>query len=212
MLSRILLASSCLLSSWLPLTSYAQTASGAPGFYIGVGANLLSNVPFNDQGIVPRLIGPALTAGVQFTPRLAGQVGLSYHSKKDSFTYLTAAQIGYVYSTYTYRSSYFIVPVLLRYTLTAPAQRFHVELAGGATLVHARGLFEGDSISPAIGRSSDTRFNLTLGPAVRYVLSPSLELTATSLVSAVVGENYYGFRDRLFLNTAIGVNYTFGKG
>jgi len=45
---------------------------------------------------------------------------------------------------------------------------------------------------------------------VRAAISNHLELTASSLVSMVVGENYYRFSDRLFLNTSLGLNYKFG--
>ena len=218
MFFRTLLTAS-LLGSLLPLACKAQNTLDAPRFYVGIGANMLSKVPFTNQGTATRLIGPAVMAGWQFTPRLAGQIGLSYHWKKDAYSYQTVDQTGYSISTYTYRSNYFTVPVLLRYTVTNPAERFHFDILGGATITHARGssLVEyysstGTNLTPKESSYSDTQFNLTLGPAVRYALLPYLELTATGLVSAVMGENYYRFSDRLFLNTAVGVNYTFGKG
>ncbi len=178
---------------------------------------MLSNVPFKDQGTVPRLIGPSLTAGMQFTPRLAGQIGLSYHWKTDVYSYQVVDQTGYSIRTTTYRSKYFIVPVLLRYTVTAPAERFHFDVLGGATIVHARGSSlvdyyssTGTNMTPTETSSSDTRFNVTLGPAVRAAVSSRLEITAAGLVSAIVGDSYYRFSDRLFLNTSLGINYTFG--
>jgi hypothetical protein len=208
-----------LLGSLAPLTSQAQDAPASPRFYVGVGANLLSNVPFKSYGIVPRLIGPSLTAGMQFTPRLAGQVGLSYHRKKDSYTYENAGPAGTTEVIATYRSQYFIIPVLLRYTVTNPAERFHFDVLGGATLLVARasGAFEFNGVvDPSLVTQnsnynfSNARFNLTLGPAVRTAVSPRLELTASSLASVSTG-TYYKFSDRLFLNTSLGINYAFGQ-
>jgi hypothetical protein len=158
---------------------------------------------------------------MQLTPRLAVQTGLSYHWQKEFFG-------SYEFSSYpggtgsgtvdiTQHASYFIVPALLRFTATAPAARTHFDIVGGATIVHARGsvTYETTSgpVDPALRdrSSSNTRLNVTLGPAVRATLSPHLELTATGLLSAVVTEDYYRFSDRLFFNTSLGLNYTFGQ-
>ena len=168
---------------------------------------------------MPRIIGPGLTVGLQLTPRLADQTGLSYHWKKDSLaTYQFIPSPGNASTvTMTSRVKYFIVPALLRYTATAPTARARFDILGGATLVHATGRISyegnGGTIDPALRdrSSSNTRLNLTLGPAVRATLSPRLELTAAGLLSAVVSEDYYRFSDRLFLNTSFGLNYTFGQ-
>jgi hypothetical protein len=208
-----------LLGCLLPLASRAQTTSESPRYYVGLSGNQLSNIPFNENGPVPRIIGPALTAGLQLTPRLAVQTGLSYHWDKMTYpAYQFIPTPGSASTvTATARTKYFVVPALLRYTATALAARTHFDIVGGATLVHATAslTYEGNggTIDPALRNNSfsDTRFNLTLGPAVRATLSPRLELTAAGLVSAAVGDSYYRFRDRLFLNTSIGVNYTFGQ-
>jgi hypothetical protein len=206
MLSHLLLTTG-LLGTLLPLTSAAQTAPVSSRFYVGIGANLLSNLPFKGQGIVPRSLGPSLTAGLLFSPRLALQTGLSYHGNKETYDDLFASP-GVVA---TVRTNYFLVPALLRYTVTAPASPVHFDVLGGATLVHATSRTTFSVSSPLYDESSisDTRFNLTLGPAVRAAISPNLELTATGVVSMVVGENYYNFSDRLFLNTSLGLNYKF---
>jgi hypothetical protein len=207
-----------LLINLLALSSHAQTAPSLSRFYLGVSGNQLSNAPFNGDGIVPRIIGPALTVGMQLTPRLAVQTGLSYHWKKESRYYQSISTPGGISSvTTTQRTKYFIIPALLRYMVTAPAGRAHFDVVGGATLLHATGHVtydvSGGAIDPALRESSisDTRFNLTLGPAVRAAISPRLELSVSSLMSMVVGDNYYRFSDRLFLNTSIGLNYTFGQ-
>jgi hypothetical protein len=206
MLSQTLLTA-CLLGSLFPFVSSAQTTSVASRFYVGVGGNQLSNIPFNDA-IVPRFIGPSLTAGMQLTPRLAVQTGLSYHWGENS---PKIQQL--IDSPSSTHSGYFIIPALLRFTTTAPAARAHFDIVGGATLVHIRNRttydYNGSTLKEL--RNSNTQFSLTLGPAVRAALAPNLEITAASVVSAVVGESYYQFSERLFLNTSIGVNYTFGQ-
>jgi hypothetical protein len=196
-----------LLGTLLPATSFAQTASAPARFYAGVGANLLSDFPFTDRGIVPRTLGPALTAGWSFTPRLALQVGGSYHTQKKAYGDLIPG-LGTIP---TVRTNHFLVPALLRYTLTAPASLVHVDVLGGGTLVHATSRTTYSVSSPLYSESrlSDTRFNLTLGPAVRAAVAPHLDLTVTGVASVVVGENYPTFRDRLFLNTSLGLNYRF---
>jgi hypothetical protein len=188
-----------LLGTLLPLSSPAQTAPTAPRFYVGVGANLLSNVPFNDRKlvpVVPRLFGPSLTAGVHFTPRWALQVGFSYHGKN------TPDPAGGP----TLEAKYFVVPALLRYTVTAPATPVQVDVLAGATLVHLK---DWNTYS-APSSYSATRVNLTVGPAARVALSSHMEVTAAGLISMIVGKNYYTFSDRLFLNTSLGLNYKFG--
>jgi hypothetical protein len=198
MLAPILLITG-LLGTLLPLSSPAQTAPTAPRFYVGVGANLLSNVPFNDRKlvpVVPRLFGPSLTAGVHFTPRWALQVGFSYHGKN------TPDPAGGP----TLEAKYFVVPALLRYTVTAPATPVQVDVLAGATLVHLK---DWNTYS-APSSYSATRVNLTVGPAARVALSSHMEVTAAGLISMIVGKNYYTFSDRLFLNTSLGLNYKFG--
>lgn len=207
-----------LLTGILPLASHAQTA---PRFYVGAGANLLTNTPFN-SGIAPHLLGPSLTAGWQFIPHLALQASVAYQWEKDNYSqaYLYTDQTGQLLSaTYSseHRLKYFTVPILLRYTFAPSAERLHFDVLGGVTLVHAtiRSSYASSDSSTTIFPGKDnianTRANLTLGPAVRYAVSPHIELTANGLVSAVLGENYYRFSDRLFLNVLVGAHYTFGQ-
>jgi hypothetical protein len=186
-----------LLGTLLPLSSFAQTTPALPRFYVGVGANLLANVPFNDRTVVPRLFGPSLTAGWHFTPRWALQVGFSYHGK------ITPDPAGGP----THELNYFLVPALLRYTVTAPATPVQVDVLAGATLVHRNGWNYSANFHLPYTNSG---VNLTVGPAVRASLSAHWEVTAAGLVSMTVGEQYYTFSQRLFLNTSLGLNYKFG--
>jgi hypothetical protein len=118
-----------------------------------------------------------------------------------------------------YHAKYFTIPVLLRYTFTPSAERFHMDALTGLTLAHDsyRNRFTRTSPSPSDSYSqvytgSATRASVTLGPAARYTLTPNVELTANALVSATLGDAYYyRFSDRLFLNVLAGVQYSFGQ-
>jgi hypothetical protein len=202
MLSLLLLTTG-LLGTLLPLSSSAQTAPASSRFYVGVGGNLLSNLPFKDRGIVPRSFGPSLTVGLPFTPRWALQVGFSYHGQRE-----TIANPNSVVEA-TVRTKYFLVPALLRYTVTAPANPVQFDILGGATLVHAKARTTFSPPSSYESNLSDTRFDLTLGPAVRAAISSHLDLTVNGLVSMRV-DKVYNFSDRFFLNTSLGLNYKFG--
>jgi hypothetical protein len=213
---RTLAAAGLLAAALLPIVSHAQTT--APHFYVGVGANLLSSTPFNSAA--PRLLGPALTAGIQLNPHVALQIGASYQWQKEAVSelYVATAPGGpttIVTNTREYHYKYLLVPVLLRYTFAPAAERFHVDALGGVTLLYSasRGIYDStpSTAPPAEYKSAIYRASLTLGPAIRYAVASQLELTASSLVSAAVGDSYYRFSDRFFLNTSVGINYTFGQ-
>ncbi len=115
-----------------------------------------------------------------------------------------------------YHSKYFTIPVLLRYTFAPDAERFHVDALAGVTLLYSRYRNSASSNSASTPYSydfngSDTRASVTLGPAARYTLAPNVELTANAFVSATVGDTYYRFSDRLFLNVLVGAQYSFGR-
>jgi hypothetical protein len=204
-----------LLAGMLPLASYAQTA---PRFYVGAGANLLTSVPFLSEGAAARVYGPALTAGLQLNPRLALQAGVAYFWQNRSFSdaHIDPNQADPVVNKADFHSKYFVIPVLLRYTFAPSTQRFHVDALAGVTLTHHS--YRNSSSSNSLYypysyeySGSTTNGSLTLGPAVRYTLVPNVELTANALVSATVGDDYYRFSDRLFLNVLVGAHYTFGQ-
>jgi hypothetical protein len=211
----LLLASS--LASLLPLAGHAQTT---PHLYVGAGANLLTNAPFGSK-IWPRRVGPSLTAGWQFTPQLAVQVSAAYQWNKDVYSDTnlystpTSPVPSFFIRTMDSRYSFLTIPVLLRYTFSSSTEGLHFDALGGVALVHSR-LRTVYSASPDVPNfpyeysSSDTRVNLTLGPAVRYAISPQVELTANGLVSAIVSDSR-NFSDRLFLNVLVGAQYNFGS-
>jgi hypothetical protein len=199
----------------IPQLSFAQTGPASSRFYVGAGANLLTT--FISGG--PSLVGPSLTAGMQLAPRLAVQVSAAYHWQSDSYTYASyssGSMPGYVTTDLRYK--HFTVPVLLRYTFTEPAERFHFDGLAGLTILHSSVSVKYTTIGSSTGypyfsdnSSSSTKANFTLGPSVRYSVTPNVELTANALVSTVLGDRYYNFSDRLFLNVLVGAHYTFGS-
>jgi hypothetical protein len=194
-----------LLAGLLPLTSSAQTA---PRFYVGAGANVFANRPFS-AGKYPRVFGPSVTAGLELNPRLAVQLGASYHRKTESiFSYSSSTGQGID----TYRYYYLVMPVLLRYTFTSPSSPWHFDGLAGATLVHVASKYTSTINGGRVEyNGSDTRTNLTLGPALRYAFLPNVEFTANALMSAIVGNSYGPFSDHLFLNVLVGAQYSFAK-
>lgn len=201
----------------IPQLGFAQTTPASARFYVGAGANLLRDTPFRSGGTT--LVGPSLTAGMQFTPRLAVQISAAYQWQHDTFTYPdftygSGSVASNVKADFYYK--YFTVPVLLRYTFTEPTAPLHFDGLAGITLLHntykstLSGPSGGYDYFPDNYRSSSTNASLTLGPAVRYSVTPNVELTASGLLSAVLGDDYYRFSDRLFLNVLVGAHYTFG--
>ncbi len=210
---RRLLFTTGLLSTLLPLASHAQTTPASSRYYVGLGANLLTDSFFKTRESGPTLIGPALTAGLQLTPRLAVQAGLTYQWKVNSY-YAEYTTPRPAISTATTRINYFTLPVLLRYSLTLPAKRFHLDALGGATVSHkaSHGSYYTTANTDPVYEEysgSSTSFSLTLGPAVRYSILPNLDLTASGLMS-IKRESFIYFNERLFLNVGVGANYTFG--
>lgn len=209
-----------LLSSLVSLTAHAQTAPAASRFYVGAGANLLTNPPFTSAG-VPRLLGPSVTAGKQLSTRLALQVGISYFWQNESnsysyFYYDPSGQSTTIDNSYSINSKYLLMPVLLRYTFTAAPKRFYFDGLGGITVIYSHRHYSSSDNYAGIPYSSESNYsagraNLTLGPAVRYAVAPNVELTANGLLSATIGDSYPHFSDRLFLNVLVGAHYTFGQ-
>jgi hypothetical protein len=204
MLTRTLFTVS-LLAGMLPLSSFAQSV---PHFYVGAGASVLSIRPFS-EGKPDRLFGPALTAGLVLSPRLAVQLGASYHGRTEAISYYSS---GPGPSTDSYHYYHLVMPALLRYTFTSPNSPWHLDGLAGATIVHAASKYtRNDSLNYIAFKGSDTRANLTVGPALRYAFLPNVEFTANALLSVAVGDTYYRFSDRLFLNVLVGAQYSFGK-
>jgi hypothetical protein len=204
----------------LPLISAAQTASESPRFYVGLGASLLTDRGFRSTAYSndPVFGGPALTFGAQLTPQLALQIGASYARRNTTSSYVYPDYNGLTNSNTTdSRGHVYTLPVLLRYTFTTAPSRLHIDALGGLTVLHSTTHYSYTSVisgRPDYSYSDDyssTKANVTLGPSIRYSLLPKLEVTAAPLVNMGLGDTYYKFRDRLFWNFLIGVNYSFGQ-
>jgi hypothetical protein len=198
----------------LPLLSVAQTAPAR--FYVGAGVTVLSDRPFHNYSSTQ--VGPALTAGLQFTPRLALQLSGAYTWRNASGSYDTY----YGSSTpgtfhYESRSKLFTFPLLLRATFTDPAKPLRVDALFGPTWLHGTArsttsiMYQGQPVQNRSDSYSDNSFSLALGPALRYTLTPRLELVLDALVNIGLQDNGGTFSDRLFSNVLAGVQYNFGE-
>jgi hypothetical protein len=198
----------------LPLLSAAQT--NPTRFYLGAGVTVLTNQPFHTYGSTQ--VGPALTAGLQFTPRLALQLSGAYTWQNDKGSYNTYYG-GSTPGTLSYesRSKLFTFPLLLRATLTDPAKPLRVDALFGPMWLHGTArstssvTYQGQIVSNNTDSYSDNSFSLALGPALRYTLTPRLELAVDALVNLGLGDNGGSFSERLFSNVVAGVQYNFGE-
>jgi hypothetical protein len=198
----------------LPLLSAAQTTPTR--FYVGAGVTVLSNRPFHNYSSTQ--VGPALTAGLQFTPRLALQLSGAYTWSNSSSSYDTYYS-GSTPATYSYesRNKLFTFPLLLRATLTDPIKPLRVDALFGPMWLHgtARSTSlltpQGQTPQSYSGSYSDNSFSLAIGPALRYTLTPHVELALDALVNISLRDNYGAFNNRLFSNVLAGVHYNFGE-
>jgi hypothetical protein len=197
-----------------PLLSVAQTAPTR--FYLGAGVTVLSDRPFRNYSSTQ--VGPALTAGLQFTPRWALQLSGAYTWQNDRGSYDTYYSAGTPATLqYESRNKLFTFPLLLRATLTDPARPLRVDALFGPTWLHGTARYTssltylGQTVSNRADNYSDNSFSLALGPALRYTLTPRLELALDALVNIGLRDNGGTFSDRLFSNVLAGVHYNFGE-
>jgi hypothetical protein len=208
MLSKLLLGAGLLLS---PAVCLAQAA---PSLYVGASASMLSTNPF--RGYNSNIFGPAVTVGYQFSPRWAIQSGASmnwqnYQSTSHDYTGAS------IFNQISYDTHYtqLVIPVLARYTFTAPASPLHIDALFGGNLVHTTRRtstaysYKAGNTDVYNGRSSDNTVNLGIGPSVRYTLASHLDVTASSLLQTDLRQNI-AF-DYFYLTTQLGLQYTFGQ-
>ncbi|TPG59489.1 outer membrane beta-barrel protein [Hymenobacter nivis] len=201
----------------LPLLGTAQTTPTAPHYYVGLGASVLTSAPFQRYS-TPAIYSPTLTAGGQLSPRWALQLGIGLGWQHAGYTLSDPNGAPSTIYSSTTQDRFLSVPVLARYTFTAPTARWRVDALGGLMLVHTAShtiytvhYTNGREDEGTDTRYSDNTYSLSLGPAVRYALTPRVELTANALVNAALNRGYYdSFSDRLFLNALVGAHYTFG--
>lgn len=215
---RTILATGLLVAT-SSLASLAQTADPTPRFYVGPGVSLLTNSPFTDSK-VSTILGPSLTGGVRLSPRWAVQVGaaLAWRNVTES-PYTPPGVPASIAGTLDTHTATLIVPVLGRFTFAPAPRRFHVEALGGLTVLRAATTYTYTATPPAstgqpsyqqLRRENQISGNISLGPGVRYTLTPHVELAGHALVNAVIGYSLAHFTDRAFLNVQVGAHYTFG--
>ncbi|TVT38585.1 porin family protein [Hymenobacter setariae] len=200
----------------LPLLGAAQSTTSR--LYVGAGATVLTGKPFHTDSRSEA--GPALTVGMQFTPRVALQLSGTYTWRNSSDSYPvyylggTTPDATFAYET---RSKLFTFPLLLRATLTDPAKPLHVDVLGGLMWLHSTAhassslTYQGRIVDGDSYNASDNSFSFVLGPALRYRLVPRVELVLNTLVNVGLNGNYNSFDDRLFSNVLVGVHYNFGE-
>lgn len=212
MFHKYLLSAICALG---PAASFAQST---PHLYVGVGAGLLTVAPFKSYN--SSLLGPAATIGLAFSSRWAVQTGvqLAWRNNAYSFTNLNG---GGTFDTYVddLHENLFVVPLLARYTLTAPASRLHVDALGGFNWLYTRthGSYSytqnGFLFYDNAYKSSVNEFSLSLGPQVRYTLGTHLDLTASLPVHLNLNSlsTSQDVSNRLLYTPQLGAQYTFGR-
>jgi len=207
-----------------PLLVQAQAAAAAaPRFYVGLAAYSSYYQPLGNQNFGGFQLPAQLTAGYQWRPRLAVQVGVAYSHFSNPYSYR-----GYYYPTpagseqrYYQRSgrattSSTSVGVLGRYTLTKqPAHRLQFDLLGGFTLEHGRYRDRGTTTDSTQAGSFDNQHStnsllFSFGPSVRYRLGSAFELFTdyTFNVRLATSEAYQP--ERVTTAGSLGLRYRFG--
>lgn len=200
----------------IPALGFAQAT---PQLYVGAGASLLNFGPSRPYAYTA--IGPAVTVGVQLSSRWAIQTGasLGWRTVNNSINRDSAAVTLGAYALND-RVAQLIVPLLVRFTLTDPSTRLHVDLLAGGSWRHTglnRSVRYTDVAQASRNydmgyTSASNAANVVAGLALRYSASPRVAITASALLNADFTTKYYQatFADRLLLNGQLGVQYTFG--
>ena len=187
----------------LPLSGRAQS-------YLGLGATLLTNAPFATYSS-PNLYDVSLSGGVQLTSRTALQLEVGYGGRTTSSTYLNYGS-GITSSEARIRN--LLIPLQLRYTFTNPEKPLRLDGLAGFTVLRSTRHFTStytNSSQTYENESSFTQYCASLGPSIRYVLTPQVELFTAAVVNMTLNDSYNSFRDRLFLSAELGAHYTFAR-
>ena len=211
-----------------PALGLAQTTEPAPlaRFYVGLAAY---QSPFQSIGSSYERGFPVplqLTAGYQWRPRLAVQVGLAYRGSGTAYfyndrDYLGNGQYGPEYEVRADRQQRGLAGSLLgRYLLTRKAShRMQFDVLGGFTLEHYRNRTR-YTRTDGTGSVPDSDFDsvytglvLSAGPGVRYRFGPHLEATYNLLLNAYLlgDDSGYFLYHRSTASMALGLQYRFGR-
>ncbi|RSK45182.1 outer membrane beta-barrel protein [Hymenobacter rigui] len=211
-----LLLSAALLA---PLASQAQSSSPAlPSHYFGLGLNGGYYYDRNEDellagGLVYR---PAVIVGIPLLPRFGLQLSATTYKRHSSYltTDLSYTMYGQApdtsYSSGDTRSRIVLLPMLLRYTLSARPRRVQVDGLFGPTLFMTRNRstyaqYDSRMVETQRFKNSSYSFNsiLTLGLGLRYAVTPHLELASEARLNAM----YMGYYARLNPNVEVSLRY-----
>ncbi|RZK87944.1 MAG: hypothetical protein EOO62_38410 [Hymenobacter sp.] len=192
----------------LPLTALAQQA---PQFYVGASAGLVRFAPFETYAATQ--LGPAATVGVQLSSRWAVETSAQLSWRQDAYHYRSIDPSYIATSAANYTT--LILPLLARYSFTAPRARLRIDGLGGISWVHSATRVQYTPATTGQAAVDDSHYSgnsaaVVVGPQVRYALGSALEVKLNVPFNlAVLGNNEGNFREQSFLSPQIGVQYTF---
>lgn len=198
------------LAALLPGAALAQSA---PRLYVGAGAVLRRFAPF--EAPASTSVGPAATAGWQFSPRWALETGaqLTWHSTTSTYRPIDPNDPNGSFPTSNTHSAAWVVPLLARYSFSRPPARLRVDALGGVSWLHnsSRVDYTSLQVPPLLSQGTSNEVGVVLGPQVRYSFGPALEAKLNLPFNVNMGSGYGSFGDRLFLTPQLGVQYAFTR-
>ena len=209
----------------LPFGSHAQSADpvSTPRFYVGLAAYSSYYQPLSGGAYRSTRVPCQVTAGYQWRPRLALQVGLAYSGVSDSYSYTGSANLYGAYFDASGRATQrnTSTSLLARYTLTRkPEHHLQFDVLGGFTWEHSSYHDTGtraDSVqsslvvSPYDNQSAINRLLLTVGPSVRYRFGQHLEVFYNFLIDTNLASSQYYQIQGITTGSALGLRYRFGQ-
>jgi hypothetical protein len=204
-----------------PLPGRSQAEAPAPRFYVGLGAYSSYYQRLGHQNFGGFRLPVQLTAGYQWRPRLAVQLGVAYSGSSNSYSYQgylvgadgSLSPIGRSGRASDHSTS---VSALARYTLTRQlTHRLQFDLLGGLTLEHDRYRDQGslsDSVQTGTfdNQYSTTVLHAAFGPGVRYRLGSSFELFGDYLFNLCLATSQAYSPGRVTTAGSLGLRYRFG--
>lgn len=201
----------------LPLFGWAQKAPPEKSAYVGAKLSIQTGQPFNAYSY--SRYGPALTLGAQLKPRLTLELSTAYNWRHDVYHGSYNTNVGLVEEDNDTHVHTFTIPVLVRAALTKSASRWHVDALAGPTLfvyVTKRDYVQtnqGKVTSTENGTYAEHQVSLTLGPSVRYTLTPQIELVVDALTNLNISGFPYTFvaplSSQLSSHVLVGLHYRF---
>jgi hypothetical protein len=211
----------------LPSAGSAQgvAPTPTPRYYVGLAAYSSKYQYVGGNSFRELRVPVQVTAGYQFQPQLAVQLGVAY--SQSTFDYSKQESASYPPGSFIVADKYFgksiwrhtSVSVLGRYTLTRPsAHRLQADVLGGVTLEKERQTtaYQYTTIDStnAVHSSSQTMYGytyaiwlLTAGLSTRYRVSQHLEAVLDATLNARLGS----LTSPPSLSGALGLRYRFGR-